>query len=371
MKARNAWLVAAAFLSTVPSTFAQNTTGETASLPPVTTFLSQLPAGPSLAVSTVPPNGDVNPYGVAFAPSNFVTGGILHPNDALVTNFNNGASNLQGTGRTIVRITPQGQQSLFWEAASSVGLSTALGILSKGYTVAGSVPTTDGTCKTMGAGNLWVIDKNGHLVQTFSALSHHMNGPWDLTIHDLGSTAQIFVSSARNGTITRLDVTVGTSGLVINHEYVIAEGYTFYCNPTALIIGPTGLAYDATKDILYVASTGNNAVYAISNAGTTTTTVHRGTAIFSSKLHLHGPLGLVLVPNGDLVMSEGDVVNPDPRHVSELTEIRAVGTLWQFVMQYQIDPNAGAAFGIALDSAAKRFAAVDDANNMLYIYNLK
>jgi hypothetical protein len=52
-------------------------------------------------VSTVPSNGDVNPYGVAFVPRNFPTGGAIHPGDILVSNFNN-SLNLQGTGTTIV-----------------------------------------------------------------------------------------------------------------------------------------------------------------------------------------------------------------------------------------------------------------------------
>ncbi|HEU5215659.1 MAG TPA: hypothetical protein VFU30_08975, partial [Gaiellaceae bacterium] len=50
--------------------------------------------------STVPANGDVNPYGVAVAP---VSKGRLVRGDVLVSNFNNSA-NLQGTGTTIVEI---------------------------------------------------------------------------------------------------------------------------------------------------------------------------------------------------------------------------------------------------------------------------
>ena len=55
---------------------------------------------PVVTVSTVPPNGDVNPYGVAFVPLGFPTGGALAPGDVLVSNFNNN-QNLQGTGTTI------------------------------------------------------------------------------------------------------------------------------------------------------------------------------------------------------------------------------------------------------------------------------
>ena len=54
--------------------------------------------------STVPADGDVNPYGVAIVPT---TAGALVANNVLVSNFNNSA-NLQGTGTTIVRVSRSG-----------------------------------------------------------------------------------------------------------------------------------------------------------------------------------------------------------------------------------------------------------------------
>ncbi len=372
MKRFMLWLVSFAMLTGSGLAQSSSKAGvHDSSLVGATAFLPELPPGPSLTVSTVPVNGDVNPYGVAFAPSNFASGGILQPGDALVSSFNNGTTNFQGTGRTVVRITKSGQQSLFWQGTTGVGPSAAIGILSKGATLVGNVPTRDGTCKTIAAGGLYVLDKNGHATQYLGATQYLMDGPWGMTIYDQGTQAKVFVANVENGTVTRLDLAVSAEGVTVQHAYVIASGYTFYCNPTALIIGPTGLAYDSAKDVLYVASTGNNAIYAISNAGSTTTNAHRGIPAFSDKLHLHGPLGLLLVPNGNLVMSEGDVVNPDPNHPSELTEITLLGKIWHFVDQYQIDTTAGAAFGIALDVAGNRFAAVNDANNMLYFYNLR
>jgi hypothetical protein len=56
--------------------------------------------------STIPANGDLNPYGVVFVPEGF-PGGQLTPGDVLVSNFNNRA-NLQGRGTTIIRLTPNG-----------------------------------------------------------------------------------------------------------------------------------------------------------------------------------------------------------------------------------------------------------------------
>src|ERR1700726_4656092 len=62
----------------------------------VSAFSTAAPAAPPVIpflpspqnVSTVPPNGDVNPYGVAFVPHDFMSGtGPLQPGDILVSNL--------------------------------------------------------------------------------------------------------------------------------------------------------------------------------------------------------------------------------------------------------------------------------------------
>src|ERR1022692_876 len=67
------------------------------------------------SVSTVPANGDVNPYGVAVVPRTLEGTTLIQPGDILVSNFNN-AQNLQGTGTTIVRIDQKRNQSLFYQS---------------------------------------------------------------------------------------------------------------------------------------------------------------------------------------------------------------------------------------------------------------
>ena len=103
----------------------------------------------SVIASTVPANGDVNPYGVAVVPRSV---GRLHAGDVLVSNFN-AASNLQGTGTTIVQISPEGKRTTFAALKSDmlpgrcpggVGLTTALGVLRSGWVIVGSLPTSDG-----------------------------------------------------------------------------------------------------------------------------------------------------------------------------------------------------------------------------------
>src|ERR1700727_1732304 len=64
----------------------------------------------STLTSTVPDNGDQNPYAIVVAP---VSVGKIQKNDVLIDNFNN-LSNLQGLGTTIVDFNPSTRKtSLF------------------------------------------------------------------------------------------------------------------------------------------------------------------------------------------------------------------------------------------------------------------
>ncbi len=76
--------------------------------------------------STIPANGDLNPYGVAPVLN---TNGNLVAGNILISNFN-ASSNQQGTGTTPVQITPTGTTTLFAHISDSactggVGLTTA------------------------------------------------------------------------------------------------------------------------------------------------------------------------------------------------------------------------------------------------------
>src|SRR5271169_4626268 len=65
--------------------------------------------GVNLVASTVPVNGDVNPYGTVVVPRSV---GLLKRGHILISNFNNSA-NSQGTGTTIVQVSPKGTLTLF------------------------------------------------------------------------------------------------------------------------------------------------------------------------------------------------------------------------------------------------------------------
>ncbi|HWE38957.1 MAG TPA: hypothetical protein VG406_20580 [Isosphaeraceae bacterium] len=319
-------------------------------------FLAKLPTTPTLTASTVPANGDLNPYGVAVV-----------PRGVLVSNFNN-SQNLQGTGTTLVKVLRNGSTSTFFQAGSGVGLTTALGVMRKGFAFVGSVPTIDGTSATVGQGEILIVNRFGQLVGTMKN-SKLLDGPWDLTVNDQGNTAQIFVSNVLSGTITRIDVKIAEGHVSPTSAVQIASGYTATTDPAALVIGPTGLAYDARTGVLYVASTGDNAIYAIADAGNRRTDAGTGTLVTSDSTYLHGPLGLAFAPNGDLLVSNGDAVNFDANNPSTIVEFTRKG---QFVDQISLSSSPGAAFGIAVGgySGTVVLLAVNDADNTVEAFRV-
>ena len=322
--------------------------------------------------STIPDNGDVNPYGVAFVPGGFPTGGTIAAGDVLAANFNSSA-NIQGTGTTIVKLTPggplapPGAAETFYTSPLA-GLSTALGVLRRGFVIVGNVPTADGTFATIGQGALQVIDRKGNLLATWTDATF-LDGPWDLALDDDGARARLFVSSVLNGTVSRLDLAVSATSVTLLKMTTIAVGYTSVPNAAAVVLGPTGLAYDEGNDTLYVASTGDNAIYSVAHASHRSSAVNRGGLVFADA-HLRGPLALRLAPNGHLLTANGDAVNADMLHPSEIVEFTKSG---HFVREYNVDASQGGAFGIDTlrhEIGGFNYAVIDDVTNSLSVYRL-
>jgi hypothetical protein len=267
--------------------------------------------------STVPANGDVNPYGVARVPR---TTGRLVQGNFLVSNFNN-AANQQGTGTTIVQMQPNGSMQLFAQIDPSsvscpggVGLTTALVALRSGFVIVGSLPTTDGTAATAQAGCLLVLNNNGRVIETISG--HHINGPWDMTAVDGGEIFALFVTNVLNGTVAaggnivdegtvvRLVFIVDDGAPHLLNSSVIASGFSERTDPAALVIGPTGVAFDLETGNLLVADSLNNRIAAISNALFRTQVAGTGRTV-SVGAALNDPLGVSLVRN-DLFVANGN-----------------------------------------------------------------
>ena len=77
----------------------------------------------------------------------------------------------------------------------------------------------------------------------------------------------------------------------------------------------------------------------------------------------------MLAPNGDLISSQGDAINPDPAHQSEIVEFTTTG---KFVSEFALDSTAGAAFGIAVrptSTGSVKFAAINDTLNTVIVYD--
>ncbi|HTZ60883.1 MAG TPA: hypothetical protein VMB49_22395 [Acidobacteriaceae bacterium] len=322
---------------------------------------------PVRSVSTIPSNGDVNPYGVAFVPNNFNFGsGILKKGDLLVSNFNN-KNNLQGTGTTIIRIPTSGSPSVFFQGTAPLGLSTGLGVLQAGLVLVTNLPTTDGTSQTAKPGSLLVINSSGKLIQTIT--NPQIDGPWDATYVDGGNVAAVFIANALNGTVSRLDFAVSPSGLRLLSAETIASGYKHQPDPAALFDSPTGLVYDIRRDTLFVASSLDNMVFGVRSALERNDSAGPGVIVYEDNTHLHGALAMAPAPNDDLLVTNNDVINADPNQPSEIVEFTKDG---QFVKEIPVDPNLGGSFGLAVNPGQNStiFGAVDDNSATITIWTL-
>jgi len=312
-----------------------------------------------LQVSTVPSNGDTTPYGLAFVPQEFPDGAIISPGELLVSNFNNATTAGQGT--TIVTADPRsGKTRLFFQGNSPIGFTLALTVARAGLVFAGSLPTSGGTAEP---GPLDIFDAKGHLL-TQVGNSHLVAGPWGMALNDRGNTGQLFVSNIFDtkdhfaGSITRLDVTLSPSGITVLGATTIASGYTSAPDTAGTVVGPAGLAYDRENDTLYVAAEGDNSIYKLKGAGSTTKDLGKGQLVFNDQTVLHGPLGLIFASNGNLITANADPAHfpPTSTDTSEIIEITRSG---RFVRKFSIDPNPGAAFAVLAKDEDPRFGDND------------
>jgi len=325
---------------------------------------------PSTIGSTVPPTGDVNPYGIATVPWSI---GDLVRGDTLVSNFNSKV-NLQGTGTTIVELSRTGALTVFANlngnlpgaCPGGVGLTTALAVLPGGYVVVGSLPVTNNGSGTPEAGCLIVLNSHGQAIETWSGGA--INGPWDLTARSFGHFTELFVTNVLNGTVAAAPgptnqgtvVRIGVwSGFhhapTLVSERVIATGFSEQLNTAALVIGPTGVAlgWDGT---LYVADTLHNRIAAIPHALWRHTAFPGGGNTVSMGGGLNSPLGLITAPNGHLIAVNGG----DPNAVEVSPDGAQVDVA-------KLDPlgNAGDLFGLTLTPSGHGILFVDDGDNTL------
>ena len=328
------------------------------------TFLGSLSTITQVA-STVPANGDVNPYGVAVVQRSV---GHLHRGNVLVSNFNN-SSNFQGTGTTIVQVSPAGAVSVFATLPLDSGLTTALSILPNGFVAVGSLPTVDGTSATATAGAVYILNRWGHLVETLQG--GDINGPWDMTSVSSGPIAELFFTNVLNGTVaespnnvnggTVVRLTLRSTGArpQVLANTIIANGFPEHTDPAALVVGPTGVGL-AANGTLYVADTVDNSIQAIPDATSRTTSAGTGLTI-TSGLPLNSPLGLAIAPNGDIITmnaADGNAVETTP-----------AGTQVATATLESMGGGGGALFGLAIAPGGRSLYFVDDDLNTLMLFS--
>jgi hypothetical protein len=328
----------------------------------------------STVASTVPANGDVNPYGMAVVQQSV---GALVQGDVLISNFNS-VKNTQGTGTTIVQVSPQGAVSVFAQIKASdlhgscpggVGLTTALGILRDGWVVVGSLPTKDGTAATAKAGCLIVLNNQGQVAETFAG-KDGIDGPWDMAVVNHGPLSELFVTNVMkgtvaangsvvdNGTVQRLILLVGPSQppALINSA-TIGSGFPQRTDPAALVVGATGDAV-GSNGTLYVANALDNSIAAIPNATWRTTSAGTGNTV-SSGGKINDPLGLTMAPNGDILTvngANGLVVETTPQGKQIANK---------FLDKSGSPPGSGALFGLVVAPEGDGLYYVDDATNTM------
>jgi hypothetical protein len=409
------------------SAFAQTAT------PPMATF----------PVSTAPSNGDQNPYGVAFVPDGIPVNGIqgvtaiCSPGDILISNFNNATNNtttpptgnLQGLGTTITRIQSTGITSTFFQTPASMaalpghpgqGLTNALAVLPNGMVIAGSLPTTDGTFATVGAGSLLFIRRDGVLSQTityqpagtsgqvisstaqgfvtsafFPGYPNIIDGPWSMSVSSSSNEAFVFVSNVLAGSVVRFHLSFDSDGDGVAFDappVTVVSGLNHQNDANLFLTGPSGLFYDgtfsATQDTLFIANSKDDAIYQLQgatwNGGPT-----QPQLLTVDFTHLSGPLGLAMSPTGNIYVanSDGNPLSGGPTLTSAISIYNLQG---QFQGWFSVDPNFGGAFGIAFyttptftllrptgnknvpyaTTTVTRFGAVNDNKVVFNLWNL-
>lgn len=323
----------------------------------ITTIASAVPKGG-------PAKGDVNPYGIVVVPRS--TGGLVR-HDVLISNFNN-SKNLQGTGSSIVEISPSGHQHVFAvvprpTSTKAVGLTTALAVLRSGFVIVGSLPAPGGDSGKAGPGALSILNAHGHVVGRIVAPD--INGPWDMTAVDRGSRAVLFVTNVLNGTVAAKGKVVHSGtvvriGLRIRHggvpevtsNQVITGGLAERTDPNALIIGPTGVSL-GSNGTLYVADSVSNRIAAVPQALTRMSTLGGGGTTIATGGPLNDPLGLLVAPDGHIVSANGG----DGLVVETSPSGRAVAT------RTLVANGGGDLFGLALAPGGRGMYFVNDAGS--------
>jgi hypothetical protein len=339
-------------MCTGPGGSASATTATVTVNPSILSTLSV--AGISQIGSTIDPiEKGGNPYGLAIAP---ITAGLITAGDLIVCNFNDGATNTQGLGTTIVGLHP---------TAGAMPYRIAQSPQLQGCNALAMLPDDSISAAAYGASQSALVTAAGVVNTPFSADT--FTHPWGEAYVAVNgqNPAALYVSNT-DGSIDRITL----NGDAQTAFTQIATGFCGSGAPGA-IFAPSGLTYDASIDTLYIVDTSSNSVVAfagVSSIGAagvvvsgqcqsvtappTPAPTFGGPSAASARVIATGggfvtPLSAALLSNGDLVVADADINigSQMPNLVFEISPVLPGGFVGQPV---QLDTGApGALFGIA------------------------
>jgi hypothetical protein len=310
-----------------------------------------------------------NPYGLTIATT---TAGLITAGDLIVCNFNDGATNTQGLGTTIVGLHPAPGSAPYHIAQSSS---------LKGCNALAVFPDGSISAAAYSANQVAFVSPGGVASTPFSADT--FANPWGQAYVAASgqNPAALYVSNA-NGTIDRISL----SGDAQTGFTQIVTGFCGSGQPGA-IFAPAGLTYDPSIDTLYVIDTSSNSVIALAHVSSigasgvtvagqcssvaappTPTPTFSGPSASSATVIAHGtpliaPLSAALLADGDLIVenSDVDIANGQmPNLVVEVSPVLPGGFVGQPV-QLDTSGTSGALFGVV--------ATVDGQGNPVIYFN--
>ena len=296
-----------------------------------------------------------NPYGLAIAPA---TAGLITKGDLVVCNINDGATNTQGQGTTIVGLHPTAGAMPYRIAQSSLLLGcNALTVL-----------PDDSISAAAYSSNLNpLVTPTGTVNNPFSAYA--FEHPWgEAYVTAKGSNPAALYISNVDGSLDRLALNADMSTTFTQ----IATGFCGSGQPGS-IFAPSGLTYDPSSDTLYIVDTSSYSVVAFANvssigsggvvvagqcgSGTTQPTPQptfsgpsaSSVRVIANRGGFIAPLSAALLADGDLIVANADInigATQMPNLVFEISPWLPGGFVGPPV-QLDTSGTAGALFGIA------------------------
>jgi hypothetical protein len=304
-----------------------------------------------------------NPYGLTVATA---TAGLITLGDLIVCNFNDGATNTQGLGTTVIGLHPTAG-AMPYRIAQSTQL---LGCSSLTSLPDGSIVAT--ASQANGTGATVLVAPSGTISTPFS--TDVFAEPWSVIYATHAGSEAVYVSDATTGAIDRIALTSDAQTAFTE----IASGFSTNQGKPGSISAPAGLTYDATNDTLYVVDTNANRVVALSNVSAISTdgvivtgTSFTGPSAASAKVivsgtPLNGPISGALLVNGDLIV--GNTLDPTGNLLIEISPTAGV------VATKNVDTGTGGAiFGIVTlpktITTMGTYGSTNTQTNLIYFNN--